>query len=67
MLSGMSLNRRLGWGAVVIVLTSLGLGADAPTKSIDAGGLTFDVPSSWKSSPPTSNMRRAARNRAGQG
>jgi hypothetical protein len=51
--------RRFGLGAIAIVLGGLGLGADAPTQTIDAGGLTFQVPSSWKSIPPSSSMRRA--------
>jgi len=32
---------------------------DAKTQTIDAGGLTFEVPGSWKSSRPTSQMRKA--------
>jgi len=28
-------------------------------QAIDAGGLTFQVPASWKSTPPASQMRRA--------
>jgi hypothetical protein len=51
--------RRFGLGAIAIVLGGLGLGADAPTQTIDAGGLTFQAPTSWKSSPPSSRMRRA--------
>src|SRR3954463_6163659 len=51
--------RRFGLGAIAIVLGGLGLGADAPTQTIDAGGLTFQVPPSWKSIPPSSSMRRA--------
>jgi hypothetical protein len=51
--------RRFGLGAIAVVLGGLGLGADAPTQTIDAGGLTFQVPTAWKSSPPTSTMRRA--------
>jgi hypothetical protein len=38
---------------------ALSLGADAPPQTIDAGGLTFQVPAAWKSSPPSSSMRRA--------
>jgi hypothetical protein len=34
-------------------------GADDPKQTIDAKGLTFEAPSSWKSSPPKSQMRRA--------
>jgi hypothetical protein len=35
------------------------MGADEPKQSIDAKGLTFEAPKAWKSSPPTSEMRRA--------
>jgi hypothetical protein len=61
----MSMTKRgvlgIGLGTVALVLLQLGLvlGADAPTQTIDAGGLTFEVPAAWKSSPPTSSMRRA--------
>jgi hypothetical protein len=51
--------RRIGFGAVAIVLGGLGLGADAPKQTIDAGGLTFQAPATWRSSPPSSSMRRA--------
>jgi hypothetical protein len=45
--------------AIAASLVGFGLGADAPTRSIDAGGLTFDAPADWKSSRPSSSMRRA--------
>jgi hypothetical protein len=45
---------KLGAFAIAVVL-----GADAPPQSIDAGGLTFQAPATWKSSRPTSSMRRA--------
>jgi hypothetical protein len=45
----------LGAFAVVLVLS----GADDPKQTIDAKGLTFEAPASWKSNPPTSPMRRA--------
>jgi hypothetical protein len=35
------------------------LGADEPTKNVDAGGLNFKAPESWKSVPTNSPMRRA--------
>ena len=35
------------------------VGADAPPQAIDAGGLRFEAPGSWTSSPPRSPMRRA--------
>jgi hypothetical protein len=37
----------------------LGLGADEPKKNVDAGGLSFQAPESWKSVPTRSQMRRA--------
>jgi hypothetical protein len=45
--------------AAVAVAVAVVLGADAPPQSIDAGGLTFQAPAAWKSSPPSSTMRRA--------
>jgi hypothetical protein len=35
------------------------VGADPPKQTIDAHGLTFQAPASWKPSPPSSPMRRA--------
>jgi hypothetical protein len=40
-------------------LALLLVAADGPKQTIDARGLTFQVPASWKSSPPTSQMRVA--------
>jgi len=51
--------RRFVLGAVAIVLGAPAFGADAPTQTIDVGGLTFQVPGDWKSSPPSSTMRKA--------
>src|SRR5437763_2891252 len=44
-------------GAVAIAL--IAVGADAPTQTINAKGLSFKAPSAWKSSPPSSAMRAA--------
>lgn len=53
-----SLSRRLTLGAVAIALISLG--ADEPPRTVDAGGLTFQVPAAWKSVKPRNpQMRRA--------
>jgi hypothetical protein len=52
-----NLTRRFGLGTMALVL--LGLGADAPPQTIDAGGLTFQAPAAWKSTKPSSTMRRA--------
>ncbi len=43
-------------GAAALMLV---LGADEPTKTVDAGGLSFKAPESWKSVPTRSQMRRA--------
>jgi hypothetical protein len=51
--------RHAGLGTIAAALVTMGLGAVAATQTIDAGGLTFEVPGAWKSSPPTSTMRRA--------
>jgi hypothetical protein len=45
----------MGLAAIAV----LSLGADEPKQTIDARGLTFEAPKAWKSSPPTSQMRRA--------
>jgi hypothetical protein len=45
----------LGILATAVFLT----GADEPKQTIDAKGLSFEAPKAWKSSPPTSEMRRA--------
>lgn len=47
----------LGLGLAAIALMSLG--ADDARQTVDARGLTFEVPKSWKSTPPASQMRRA--------
>lgn len=47
--------RALGWAAAAALM----LGADAPKRTIDVGGLTFKAPESWKSVPTASQMRRA--------
>ena len=43
-------------GAAALALVA---GADEPTKTVDAGGLSFKAPESWKSMPTRSSMRRA--------
>ncbi|MFO0910232.1 MAG: hypothetical protein U0794_18130 [Isosphaeraceae bacterium] len=49
---------------VLAALVAVGLSAtaradDAKTQEIDAGGLKFEAPATWKSTPPQSQMRRA--------
>jgi hypothetical protein len=51
-------------GPVAALLLCLGpvapaVAADDKTQEVDAGGLTFQAPGAWKSSPPQSEMRRA--------
>jgi hypothetical protein len=46
-------------GMVGLVVSVLFCGADDAKQKVDAKGLTFDAPASWKSSPPSSRMRRA--------
>jgi len=66
----MQTNRRAGMAAAVAlgVAAALWLGNpagvraradDAKTQEVDAGGLTFQAPADWKSTPPQSQMRRA--------
>jgi hypothetical protein len=44
----------------VLAATVFLMGADDKAKQlIDAKGITFDVPKSWESSPPSTQMRRA--------
>ena len=45
------------WGLLPLVL--LVVGADGPKQTIEARGLSFQAPASWKSSPPSSQMRLA--------
>jgi hypothetical protein len=40
-------------------LVLLAVGADGPKQTIEARGLSFQAPASWKSSPPSSQMRLA--------
>ena len=42
-----------------LAMALLFMGADEPKQTIDAKGLTFEAPKSWKSSPPTKQSRRA--------
>ena len=42
-----------------IGILALALGADEPKKTIEAGGLSFQAPDSWKSIPTRSTMRKA--------
>ncbi|MDE2506986.1 MAG: hypothetical protein KGM43_07235 [Planctomycetota bacterium] len=52
------INRRFAGMFIVMIAVAL-TGADDAKKIIDAGGMVFEAPTTWKSSPPRSNMRRA--------
>jgi len=54
-----NVGRRWVWALAGTAALALVLGADEPTKIVDAGGLSFKAPESWKSVPTTSSMRRA--------
>jgi hypothetical protein len=45
------------WGLLAMALPLVG--ADGPKQTIEARGLSFQAPTSWKSSPPASQMRLA--------
>jgi hypothetical protein len=51
--------RGAGSGLGLVAVALLSLGADEGKQTIDARGLTFEAPKSWKSSPPASSMRSA--------
>src|SRR5262245_7694834 len=51
--------RSAGLGLSVAAVALMSLGADDAKQTIDARGLTFEAPKSWKSNPPASQMRRA--------
>lgn len=51
--------RSAGLGLGLATVALLAMGADDARQTVDAGGLTFQAPKSWKSTPPTSQMRRA--------
>jgi len=59
MLTRQFATRRLGGFAAVIATSALALGADPAPQEVDCGGMTFQAPAAWKSSPPSSSMRRA--------
>ena len=56
-----STKARSGIGAVAAIgILALVLGADDPKKTIEAVGLSFQAPASWKSIPtPSTSMRKA--------
>src|SRR3954471_9894657 len=46
-------------GSGLLAIALLLVGANGPKRTIEARGLSFQAPGSWKSSPPTSPMRLA--------
>jgi hypothetical protein len=46
-------------GFVGLAVSILLCGADDAKQKVDAKGLTFEAPASWKASPPSGQMRRA--------
>jgi len=52
---------RRGWFRTLagVAVAVLAVGADDPKKTIDAGGMTFKAPDSWKTIPTRSQMRKA--------
>jgi hypothetical protein len=53
------LRRIAPWGCALAAFAMFSIGADEPKQTVDANGLTFEAPKAWKSSAPTSTMRRA--------
>jgi hypothetical protein len=53
------LRRFVSTGLFALAVVGTLSGADEPKQTVDAGGLTFEAPPTWKSSPPESQMRRA--------
>ena len=54
------MNKRRFFGSLGgVALCLVALGADDKLQTIDANGLTFQAPGSWKSVKPSSRMRRA--------
>ena len=43
----------------VVALAVAAAGADSPPQTIEADGLTFEVPAAWKKEKPTNAMRKA--------
>jgi hypothetical protein len=54
-----TLRRLVSSGFVGLAVCALLCGADDAKQKVDAKGLRFEAPASWKSSPPASRMRRA--------
>lgn len=48
-----------GFAFVVVTILVFSTGADDPKKHVDAGGLSFEAPQSWRMIPSRSPMRKA--------
>jgi hypothetical protein len=60
MMTRFPIDARRVFGVAAGLLVTMGLlGADDAKKTVDAGGVTFQVPESWKSVPTNSQMRKA--------
>lgn len=53
------MSRRQRIGLAALLLSSAAFGAAVAKRTVDAGGLTFEVPEGWKSLRPSSSMRLA--------
>ncbi|MDB5352945.1 MAG: hypothetical protein JWN86_4192 [Planctomycetota bacterium] len=51
--------RKISLRLVAVTFGALMIGADTPTQTIKQGGVSFTVPTTWKSSKPGSSMRLA--------
>ena len=49
----------MSYGLAGLAVLALLSGADGAKKTIEAKGMTFEAPGSWKSTPPTRQMRAA--------
>jgi hypothetical protein len=53
------MTRTLAGVVTLCAVAAVAMAADDAKKKIDAGGLTFEVPAAWKTTPTSSSMRRA--------
>ncbi len=51
--------RKVTFRLAAVALGLLMVAADTPTETVNAGGVSFAVPKTWKSSKPSSSMRLA--------
>jgi hypothetical protein len=53
------LRRGAPWSLALAAFALLFVAADEPKQTVEARGMSFEAPKSWKSTPPTSSMRAA--------